>query len=66
MRLEEIRRLTPQPGDRLVVRLGSLRVTPQMAAEAAERIRVVLRLPDIPVLVIGAEDEVTVVGGDAS
>jgi hypothetical protein len=61
--ITEVQRLTLKPGDRLIVRSPD-RISNEVAALVAIRVRRVLRLPDdVPVLVL-PEDMTLEVAGD--
>ncbi len=61
--ITEIKRLDIRPGDRLVLRTSDHVITPEQAAELRKRVATALLLPeDIPVVVIGAEWDVEVIG----
>lgn len=61
--LPEVRLLRPQPGDVVVVRLDELSSEQDMHY-LSERVREVVKIPDIPVLVLGPGANVEVVRRD--
>ena len=63
----EIRRWTPQPGDRVIVRLGQGPLSAATEQLAREKIRAVLALdPAVPILVLGEGDRIAVIGPEVT
>ena len=61
--ITEVQRLTIRPRDKLIVRCDCPIITHAVAATIEERVRVILKLsPDIPILVISSEMQLTVAG----